>query len=83
MSLFHSLLSQFHHRFNSQESNINTIIECINEAVGITLSSSSVRYQNNIVQLLVSPTIKMAILLKKETLLPLFLKKGIMVKTIQ
>ncbi len=83
MSVFHSILSQLKARFDAHTDHSRTIAAYISETVGISLSEESISYNKNIVRLLVSPTIKMAILLKKDILLKLLNEKGISVTSIQ
>ena len=82
MSLFKKILSDIQANFTQQENNNKHLITIINTLSGTVITTNNIKIKKGTLQLLVSPTVKMAILLKKDAILQEFKKQEISIGSI-
>lgn len=82
MTLFQSILKNIERAFEKDKVQIQHILDCIHLTTGVTLTDTMVRIQKTTLYINASPTIKMAIILKKELLLQKFKEENIPIYTI-
>lgn len=82
MSLFQTILSQIKERLDSTERESALIASIIGEHLGITIPITAVVVKKGVLRINVSPTIKMAIMIKKEAMIASLKEKGIKVHAI-
>lgn len=61
----------------------NLCANIVSKTLNIKIQSKNVRYKNNQVSFMVSPTIKAEILLQKERIIKLFIEQGIKVSDLR
>lgn len=83
MNQFITILSKIKERLNLEQNKISDIQEVIAIETKIEIPLSQIKIQKNTLVLQVSPTIKMAILSKKEKILSLLQERGIKIFSIR
>ena len=83
MNLFQSVLSQIKEKIGLEEDKINSVVTIIKTITAISISSSEVQIKKGVLILKTQPTVKMALLLKKESIISALHKEGIKITTIQ
>ncbi len=81
-SLFHTILSQVATRLGAEERQTADMALIVTEATGVEVKESELLLKKGVLCIKVSPTIKMAVMIKKEAILASFKEKGIAVHTI-
>ena len=77
MSLFNSLLQSIKHGFEKENNTKKEIIKTIKEIINTTIQENSLKIKDKKLTILTTPTIKMAINLKKDLILNSFKSNNI------
>ncbi len=83
MNIFDALLSQIKQKVDTEGALKQVVCTVIADTIHTTISIDNIKLKDGILTFSVSPTLKSLILLKKETLLEVFQKKDIPVRTIR
>jgi hypothetical protein len=82
MSLFKNILHTLSKKLDLENTKTDTVATIVQDCLKTPITSSQVKIQKGTLFLSVSPTIKMAVSLKKQALLACFKEKGIEIHTI-
>lgn len=77
MGLFDALLSKIKNTIDTQQTHQIEVGEIIYKTIGIRINPENIHISNNTLQLIVPPTVRTAVLLKKDTLIVALRSKGI------
>jgi hypothetical protein len=69
MSLFQTVLAQVRERLSLQEHDLSSVAECITNITNVPLVSGQLRIKKGVLLVQVPPTLKLAILAKREAIL--------------
>ena len=84
MSLFSAVLQGLQKKTEAQNAYKQTVIECVHTVVGVTITPDSiVSFKDGTLILALNPTSKMALNLKKDTVLEALREKGVGVSVIK
>ncbi len=82
MSLFQTILREVRARLDSEKHKNEDIAQIISEAIGVPILDSQVSIKKGALHITAMPTVKMAIMVKKEVLLRAFKERSIPIYTI-
>ncbi len=82
MSLFHSILSKVSSRLGAEERRMTDIAAIVTKDAGIVVKESELSLHKGVLYIKVSPTIKLAVMIKKEMILASCKERGIAVHAI-
>lgn len=77
MSLFQTILNQVKERLSLQEHDLESVAVCISEATTVSVVANQLKITKGILYITVPPTLKLAILSKKDDIVKRCKEKGI------
>lgn len=83
MSLFQTLLSQIEKQLETNNARKALFVAVLRDVVGVTIDPDSISVKDTVLYLRVSPTVRMAISLKKQKIIAAFKEKEIVISDVR